>query len=49
MNNLEKTDRKFFTLRRKGEAGYLQGHMKKLQKGICVNDKKEVHFFPEKY
>ena len=32
MNNLEETDRKDLILRRKGEARYLKGHEKKLQK-----------------
>ena len=44
MNNLEETDRKDQILRRKGEARYLRGHMKKLQKGICLKDTKEYSF-----
>ena len=40
MNSFVETCRKYLILRRKGEAGYLMGHKKILQKGICLNDKK---------
>ena len=40
MKNLEETDRKDLILKRKGEAKNLKGHMKKLQKGICLNETK---------
>ena len=42
MSNLEETNRKDLTLRRKGKAGNLRGHKKKLVKEICSNDKKVV-------
>ena len=44
MNNLEETGRKDLILRRKGEAKNLRGYKKKLQKGICLNDTKKIHF-----
>ena len=49
MENLKETNRKdIVILKRKGEVGNLRVHKKKLQKGICLNDKK-VQFSPEKY
>ena len=44
MNNLEETDRKDLILKRKGEVRNLIGYMKKLQKGICLNDTKKYSF-----
>ena len=48
MNNLEETDRKDLKLRRKGEARYLKGYKKKLQKGICLNNTKKKYSFPQR-
>ena len=49
MNNLEEINIKYIILRRKGEARYLRGHKKKLQKGICLHDTKKIQFSPKKY
>ena len=46
MNNLEETDRKNLIFRRKGEARYLRGHKKNLQKGIRLNNTK--YSFPQR-
>ena len=43
MNYLEKTDRKYLLLRRKGEARNVRD-TRKLQKGICLNDTKKYSF-----
>ena len=49
MNNLEETDRKDLTLRRKGEAKNLRGHKKILHKGISLKDTKKYSFSSKKY
>ena len=46
-NNLEETDRKDEIIKRKGEVRYFMRQEKKLQKGICLNDKK-LQNSPEK-
>ena len=41
MKNLEETDGKDLIIKRKGEARYLKGHEKILQKGIWLNNTKK--------
>ena len=46
MNNLEETDRKNLIIKINEEAKYLRGQEKKLQKVICLSNKK-IHLSPE--
>ena len=44
IDGFEKMDRKDLILGRKGEAEYLRGHKKKIQKRICLNDAEKYSF-----